>query len=139
MGIEIDVKTALLIGTETLLTSLGYPLKYPGRTFTPPQNQRYIELVFLSEDGVDSWGGEKMFAGIIRAIVHWSNDDAGIIPPMTLCEQIASVFPKGTVLESGEASLAVITVPVTLDPLEDGQESLYPVTFRYRSAVTANL
>lgn len=137
MGIETDVIEAIFYGLETRLNVLRYPIKAPGRTFVPPTNQKYIELVMIPENGADTWGNEKQFAGIIRIILHWKNDDAGIIPPSLVCEAIIAALPKDTTFTYGAARLVISTVPVQMQPLEDGHESLYPVTFRYVSPLIA--
>lgn len=134
MGIESDVNGAIYANVESILSPLtSLPFKMPGRIFTPPNDQKFIEVVKLSNDFGQTWGSEKIFQGFVRVIVHWPNDDSGIVQPTSLCETIVDAFPKGLQLVYGLARLQIMEVPVILDPITGGQESLYPVSFAYRS------
>lgn len=134
MGIELDVNFAIYQNAETMLSgATSLPLKMPGRIFTPPNDQKYIEVLKLSNDFERTWGAEKVFQGFVRVIVHWPNDDSGIVSPISLCETIVNLFPKGLFLAHGLAMLQVAESPVILDPIYGGQETLYPVSFAYGS------
>lgn len=136
--LDADAIAAILSNIEARLSDLQFPFKMPGRIFNPPNDQRYIELVVITNNSADFWGDEKQLAGIVRVILHWSNDDEGIFYPMTICGLICQRLPKGLTLQFGSAKLQISTAPLVLDPLSDGQETLYPVSFDYSAALAVS-
>lgn len=129
----IEVKTALTQGTASKLGVLfpSLPVKYPGLVFFPPDDQKYIEVVLLSNDNGRTWGKDIEYAGFIRLIVHWPVDGSGPFVPYQMQTDIANAFAKGTVFSFGNARLQLNDVPKIMDMIEDGQEILFPVSCRY--------
>lgn len=136
--LDADVFMAILSQVEARLGFLQFPFKQPGRVFNPPNDQKYIETVIITNNQADYWGDEKQYSGIVRVILHWPMDDEGIFYPMTICGQICATLVKGLELRFGVARLQIITVPMPLDPIPDGQEILYPVSFAYSSALAVS-
>ena len=110
------------------------PIKMKGRTFTPPNDQKYVEVVFIpnNQDG-EFWGSEKTYQGIFRLILHWPNDDQGIYTPIERIESVASYFTKDVKLSVGDFALTIYEEPKLLGDIEAGTETLYPVSMSYRS------
>lgn len=133
MGAEYDAVKAILNTFDTLETLTGLPLKMPRRIFTPPNDQKYLEIIRLPNDLARTWGPEKMFRGIVRVGLHWPLDDLGEFPALQVCEQIAEAIPKGFVMEYGAARLIISDVPNIGQPLDSGQETIFPVSFTYHS------
>lgn len=133
MGMEYDTAKAIFNTFDTLEMLIGLPLKMPRRIFTPPNDQKYIEVFRLPNDLARNWGNEKLFRGIIRVGLHWPMDDQGDFPALQVCEQIANAFPKGHVMTYGAARLMISDVPKITEPLDSGQETIFPVSFTYHS------
>lgn len=110
------------------------PIKFMGRTFLIPNDQKYIECIFLPNNVLGSyWGKEQVNRGILRLILHWPVDDAGVYTPMNLLESICNYFSKDRVLQIGETSVKIYENPDLTGMLEAGQELLFPVSVYYRS------
>jgi len=134
------------------------PIKFKGRTFKPPKDQQYVEIVFIpnNPDGL-FWGSEKLYQGIFRLILHWPNDDKGIYEPLNVIESVSSYFTKqrkllyfttstwdnGQLWDNDQAwlndvgfdvfALNIYEEPKLLSDIEAGKETLYPVSMAYRS------
>lgn len=107
-----------------------FPVKYVGRTFTPPDDQKWLELVWLPNNaGGDFIGDEKNYRGALRLILHWPNDDAGAYEAIATLSSIAAYFTKGLLLQS----VQIYETPDLTGTLEQGTEMLYPATLRYQS------
>lgn len=106
------------------------PVKFVGRSFTPPDNQRWLELVFIPVNRTDDyWGNEKNYQGILRLVLHWPNDDAGAYPPMNVLKSVAAYFTKDLVLPR----VQIRAKPDLTGVLEDGAQMLFPASIRYQS------
>lgn len=123
------VKLAVAASDTPLL-----PIKFKGRTFTPPDDQKYVEVVFIpnNPDG-EFWGSEKTYQGIFRLVLHWPNDDKGIYEPLEVIENVSSYFTKQKKLFTGNFALNIYEEPKLLGDIEAGNETLYPVSMSYRS------
>lgn len=109
------------------------PLKVPGRTFDIPNDQRYFEVVLITNDGADrTWGDERFFRGIIRIILHWTVDDTGIYSQIDLLETLAQSFKKGSHIRFDLADLLIIEHPKIDDLITNGHEQIFPLTIQYQ-------
>lgn len=117
-------------------TSPSLPVKYlmvgtaGGPAFTPPDDQKWLEIVWLPNNRTgDFLGDEKNHRGILRLVLHWPNGGGGIYEPTLLLQSIGSYFTKGRLLSG-------VQVYATPDPsgiIEQGTEVLLPVSILYQS------
>jgi hypothetical protein len=110
-------------------TTPTLPVKYIGRSWVVPDDQKWLELVFIPNNTSDFWGNEKNYRGMFRMVLHWPNDDEGAYPPMAVLKSIASYFTKDRHLQS----VQIYETPNLGGVLEDGPETLYPASLRYQS------
>lgn len=104
-------------------------VKYVGRDFTPPNDQKWLEVVWLpnNRDG-DFWGQEQNYRGTLRLILHWPNRSNGAYEPINLLRDIVAPFSKGTMLQD----VQIYDNPSSGGVLEQGSENLFPVSIRYQ-------
>lgn len=128
-----EILRALQTGTIAAVaasTMPELPIKAVGRTFTVPDDQKYLELVFIPNNrGGDFWGNEKNYQGLFRLVLHWPNDDQGIYGPMGVLASIAGYFTKGLRLQK----VQIYETPNLTGILEEGSEMLLPASIRYQS------
>lgn len=136
---EVEVSKALIKGAIAAITGnadptvAATPIKAPGRTFQPPIDQKYFEIIpFLNGAFQTFWASGETFQGFARVILHWPTDDGGIYGPMALLAKVKAVLAKGTFLENSGAKLLIYDHPVIASPVENGQETLFPLTVRYQ-------
>lgn len=105
------------------------PVKYLGRNWVPPNDQKWLELVFIPNNrSGDFWGDEKNYRGLFRMILHWPNDDDGAYVPIRALKSIAGYFTKGLTLQN----VTIYETPDLSGVLEAGAENLYPASLRYQ-------
>lgn len=110
-------------------TTPDMPVKYIGRTFTPPDDQKYVEVVFIPNNrNNDHWGNEKNYQGLFRLVLHWPADEQGAYPPMRALASICAPFSKDMRLQN----VVISANPDFGGPLEQGAELLYPASMRYQ-------
>ena len=106
------------------------PVSYVGVGFTVPDDQKWLEIVWLPNNVQgDLWGNEKTYRGILRIILHWPNNGAGPYGPLGLIGSISDYFYKGRML----ADVQIYEKPDLINLLQDGDDTLYPVSLRYIS------
>lgn len=111
----------------------GLPVKALGRTFEIPQDQKYIEIIHIPNDGDDRYiANEKMFQGIFRLVLHWPNNDEGTYPPTDIIDLLEPYFSKNNLLFFGSNRLEFYQRPKFLGAIEAGQEMIYPLSVAYR-------
>lgn len=105
-------------------------IKFVGRTLTVPNDQKYLELIWIPNNrNGDYWGTEKNYQGLFRMVLHWPNNNLGAYEPIDVIESIGSYFTKDRLAPS-----IIITEPPDFrGPLEMGHETLYPSQLRYQS------
>jgi hypothetical protein len=112
------------------------PVKFAGRIFNPPASQKWLEIVLISNNPTDfSWSNYENYRGIMRLILHWPIDDAGIYAPTDAISSIAGYFSKDRVLQ-----LAGYSVKFPQNPKPNGfvelseeKEMIFPATVEYVS------
>jgi hypothetical protein len=103
-------------------------IKYLGRTFIVPSDQKWLELVFIPNTPDNQFfGGEKNYMGMFRLILHWPNDDAGVYGPINVLKSIAGYFTKDRWLNG----VKITNEPNMQTPIADGTEALYAAFIRY--------
>lgn len=129
-GIILKSLQKSMIEAILLCDNPDLPVKYIGVDFTPPNDQKWLELVFIPNNpGSMYWGEEKVYRGMLRMILHWPNNQMGAYPPMEMLSSIASYFHKGLRLQNVE----IYETPTLTAVLEKGSENLYPASLRYQS------
>lgn len=105
------------------------PIAGVDRIFTPPDDQKYLELVWIpNNNGGDYWGDEKNYRGLFRLVLHWPKDDLGAYPPMNALASILSYFTKGNDLQN----VQIYEKPDIGSTIVLDGERLYPATIRYQ-------
>lgn len=136
MIIERDILKALQTATGDAVAASALstlPIKYLGRTFTIPDDHKWLEIVHLPNNRLgDFWGNQKYYRGTIRLILHWQNNDAGAYVPIELIGQIGSFFNKDKTLLFGQAVVKIYENADFSGPLEAGTETLFIVSIRYQ-------
>lgn len=103
-------------------------VRYVGVAIKPPDNQKYLEILFIPNNRTDDFlGDEKNYRGLYRLILHWPNNAEGAYPAIDVLKSICSFFSKGMWLD---------TVKITVNPdmkpvIENGAELLYPAGLQY--------
>lgn len=106
------------------------PVKYVGRTLQVPDDQKYLELIWIPNNrNSDFWGDEKNHQGLFRMVLHWPNNDTGAYAPIDVIESIGSYFTKDCLAPD----ILIYQTPDFRGPLEMGHETLYPSQLRYQS------
>jgi hypothetical protein len=112
------------------------PIKYllvgstNGAAFTPPADQKYLELVWLPNNRIgDFRGNEKNHRGILRLVLHWPNDGGGIYAPVAALASICAFFWNGQLLNG----VQIYGTPDPTGVIEQGNEVLLPVSILYQS------
>lgn len=132
MTIEKSILQALQQHVIAAVASSTYPtlpIKFVDVAFATPNNQKWLELVFIPNNPADrTWGDEEVNRGIFRMILHWPNNGAGAYAPLELVASIMSSFSKDTKIGG---LLQVLNKPKTMSTLQQGSENLYPVSVEY--------
>lgn len=120
-NVAIDAVAASLVPT--------LPIKCVAIGFTPPNDQKWLEIIFLPNNrNSDHWGNETNYRGTMRLILHWPNDSAGPYVPMALLDEIAAAFTKDALLQG----VQIYEKPDLTGVLDMGAETLYPCSIRYQ-------
>lgn len=134
--LDTDILQSLQTATGQAVNASSLPslpIKFLGRTWDIPNNQKYLEIVWLPNNrSNDFWGNEKIYRGSMRLILHWPNNDQGSYEPLSLLEELGSYFAKDKLLQNGVNSIQIYENSDISSPIEAGTESLYVVTVRYQ-------
>lgn len=137
MTIEADITNALqtkIIAVAQASSISEIPLQMALRTFNAPQNQKWIEVIQIRNNpSNENWGVERTYAGVLRVLLHWPLDDAGVITPLQYLEEYAAAIPKGTIIRSGQAAVQITDNPDISSEIVDGTKIIIPLTLRYRN------
>lgn len=111
------------------------PVKYLLKTFTIPNDQKWLELVWLPNNLRNSFlGNEQHHQGILRIILHWPNDGSAVYAPVELLASITRYFENGRVL----SNVQIAGKPQPTGVIEEGDEVLFPVSVYYLSYQKGN-
>lgn len=136
-NIEADISTALFAAVAAAVTASSnpsLPIAYPMRTFTIPGDNRYLEVRKITNN-IDNefWGNERTYQGVIRLLLHWSQDNSGMIVAERFAAELLSKFLKGSILRSGAASVLIYENPDMGSMVDDSpQDPFIPLTIMYR-------
>lgn len=136
---EPEIISALQQGVTAAVaasTMPALPVKYllvgstGGAAFTPPADQKWLEIVWLpNNQRGDFRGNEKNHRGILRLVLHWPNDGGGAYAPTGVLASICGYFTNGRMLQG-------VQIYGSGDPtgiIEQGSEVLLPVSILYQS------
>lgn len=131
--IDVDIMRGMF-GAAIVASGQTYPIKIPGRTFNPPNDQKYIELINIKNDTQSrTWGNEQSFSGTFRFVLHWPAVDDGPYPPSQILLDIKTQMHKGRIIRHGAAQIKIFDHGSIQDAIEDGAEILYPLSVPYQS------
>lgn len=106
------------------------PVSYVGLNFSVPNDQKWLEVVWLPNNiqgGLD--GSAKNHRGILRLLLHWPNDGGGPYRPLALIESIGAYFTNGLLL----SNVQIYSKSDLTGVLQDGDDVIYPLSVRYQS------
>lgn len=110
------------------------PIKFLGRVFNIPSDQKWLECVFISNNPQDRTIDDlEFYRGIYRLILHWPVNDAGAYEPMRTIASIGEFFSKGKLLWNGAQHVRVVQNSKPSSPIENGAEMLFPLSVEYSS------
>ena len=105
------------------------PIKFVDVAFTIPNDQKWLELIFIPNNASDRmWGDEEVYRGILRLVLHWPNNGAGAYKPLSLISSILSSFSKD---EKIGGLLQLLNKPKLMTTVQSGSENWYPATIEY--------
>jgi len=105
------------------------PVAYLGRAFTKPNDGKWLEVVFVPNNGTnDFWGNEKNYRGLYRLILHWPKNDSGVYKAGRMLASIVSYFSKDRPLQNVQISGNPDLTGVLTEP----SEMLFPASIRYQ-------
>lgn len=124
--LRILQETTTLAVAASITASM--PIAYVDRVFDVPDDQKYLELVFIPNNGQsDFLGSEKNYRGMFRLILHWPINDEGAYPPHDVIASIGSYFSKDLFL----GGVKITDPPNFMGRIAEKGELLYPVSLRY--------
>lgn len=138
MTTEKAILEALQKGVIAAVAASTLPaasVKYVGRNFTKPSNDKWLEVIYIPNNiAGEFWGGEKTHQGLMRLILHWPMSDRGAYEPITLAETIAGYFTKGLMLSdvANTVRVKIIDNPNLLGVIEQAPEMILPLSIRYQ-------
>jgi len=107
------------------------PVMYLDVAFTKPNDQKWLEIVWLPNNRRgDFWGNEKRYQGILRLVLHWPNTMTGVYSPLGVLSSIVEYFDKNRIL----SDVKVYDIPDFTGVLREGDERLYPCSIYYLSS-----
>lgn len=110
------------------------PVKFIGRTFTPPDKGGWLEIVFIPNDIMNQyWDTSKTYRGMFRLVFHWVIDDGGAYGIMDLARSVGAYFTKGLHLvdPGGNVNVKITDNPNNMGLIEEPPELLLPLSIRY--------
>lgn len=106
------------------------PVKYLLKGFNVPNDQKWLELVWIPNNARNSFlGDEQNHRGIFRLVLHWPNTSGDVYAPTRLLASITDYFQNGRTL----SSVQIVGKPQPTGIVEDGDDTLFPVSIYYQS------
>lgn len=133
MAAEESILRALQGGVTAAVAASStpnLPVSYVGVNFTTPDDQKWLEIVWLPNNVQGGLDGEaKNHRGILRLLLHWPNDGAGVYRPLAVIESIGAYFTNGLLL----SNVQIYSKSDLTGVLQDGDDTIYPLSIRYQS------
>lgn len=134
--IESDILKALqtaALAAAAASTYAALPVKTVGRSFTPPDDGKWLELVYIPNNiSGEFWSSGKTYRGLFRLLLHWPMNEMGVYDGLKVIESVADYFAKGSDFVSNGANVRIYDHPDLTDTLEQPPEILFPVSVRYQ-------
>lgn len=105
------------------------PIKFLGRNFSIPDDQKWIEPIVIPSGAVEFWGTERNYTGLFRLVLHWPKDDAGAYGPLDVLASVADYFSKARRLQN----LEICATAAFAGVIDGGADLLYPANMRFQS------
>ena len=128
-ALQKGLTAAVAASTKTDLV-----VKYVGRSQNPPNNDMWLEPVYIPNNITNEfWGSEKTHQGIMRLVMHCQQKDKGVYAEMDALQSVLNYFTKGKKLQDPGENVTVTITEVSdiTGVLEDAPEILIPATIRY--------
>src|SRR6476660_2008262 len=94
-GAILKVLQTAVIAAVAASVLPALPIKVVGRTYVPENDQKWLEIVWIPNNPTgDFLGDDKNYAGMIRLVLHWPNNDAGAYSPIEVIASVAAYFTK---------------------------------------------
>lgn len=136
MTTDADVLRVLQNGVKDAVAQSivpNIPINFIGRNFNKPNDQKWLELVWIPNNQDLYYGEETLFQGIFRLVLHWPKNDAGVYSPLDTIASIAAYFQKSRPLQDDRISLQIYQKPLTGGMIPEDAENLFPASMSYRS------
>lgn len=134
-SIETSIETALFARMALLVLAPALPVAWPNVAFTPPSPRRYLRVSHLPNTTDRLYQGQKgshRHQGILQVLVcHPLN--SGETAAREIAGTVASHFPAGLKLYSGEAKVKITKRADIASALTTDTEIHIPVSIAYRS------
>lgn len=117
-----------------LALALTIPVKYLGIPMNPPSDGKWLEVVHIPNNiQGEFWSEGKTYRGIMRLILHWPMNAAGVYPPMDMIRTVAAGFTKGKqITDTGNnVNVSIVEHVNVQDVIEEAPELLIPLTVKY--------
>jgi hypothetical protein len=108
------------------------PIAFIDVPFIVPDDQKYLEVVIIPNESIETWGEEKICQGLFRLILHWPKNGSGAYPPLDVLGSITRFFTKDRPLQN----VRIYETATFAGVLDGGADALYPANMRYRSIRT---
>ncbi|WP_297803405.1 phage tail terminator-like protein [uncultured Brevundimonas sp.] len=128
------VTDALLSRVGSLVLSPVLPVAYPGLSFAPPSDGKYLRAeVFHNAAKWEGATAGRMDQGLLQVTVVWPKGKP-TIQPITVADAVMAHFAKGTEMVSQGRKVTVTAEPVMATPIYEDSSTLVPVTISWASA-----
>ena len=137
--IELDIKRGLYKTVEAATAAITAPLpvQYPGVAFSPPDDNKFIEVVDLPNDtSIETWSNGSSYSGTMRILLHWPIDGKGALPGLTKLLEYKPYFAKGTVIWENGNKIIITAEPTLSSLIATDRDLLQPMNIKYSSTST---
>ena len=126
--LQNEVKTAVAASDVPTI-----PVKFLGRSFTKPNDDKWLELIFIPNNQDNYWGDETLFQGIFRIALHWPLNDKGAYEPFDVIASVVKHFKKTTPLHGDNISLQIYQKPIVGGMITEASDNIIAASMSYRS------
>ena len=137
----IDIEDKILKALQTGVTTAvqgsnipAFPIKYIGKIFNPPDDGKYIEIVYIPNNiNGEFWSSGKTYRGLFRLILHWGLFEQGAYEPLRFFASVTQYFSIGEVFQYSGVSVKITAEPDLTGVIENAPDLMYPLTIRYET------
>jgi hypothetical protein len=133
--IERYILQALQIGIRSA-TSLptSIPVKYVNTNFDARDVDKWWEVVYIPNNIENQyWDSGKTYRGILRLILHCTQNNTGAYDQMDIVDTMANAFKIGSIFEdpAKKVRVKITSEPTLMGVIEESPNFLLPLTIRY--------